>query len=98
MGWFRGDDPVAETGRTVVFEFPYRDGGEAVRATLRIRWEDDPVSGLRTSWCVSCNRPPWRLDGDLQGLRPVKSLITLVARQHGRWNGPATLPRGLQPR
>lgn len=74
--------PAAESGHTMVFEFRYRGSETAVRSTLRIRWEDDPMEGLGTSWCASFDRPPWRLDGHLPGLVPGEVLAELVADEH----------------
>ena len=81
-------EPAAETGYTMVFEFPYRHSEADVRATLRIRWERDPAAGLETAWWASFNRPPWRLDGQIPGLMPVGELTEIVADRHRRSKAP----------
>lgn len=75
------DPPAVETGRTVAFSFP-DDSGEDVRCTLRIRWENDPNWGVGTVWWAEFSQPPFRMDGESDGLRTVAEVQQIVAAEH----------------
>lgn len=69
-----------DTGATVVYDFP-ADHGE-VHMRLSIRWEDDPEIGPGTVWWADFDRPPYRLDGESNGLLTENTVKELAADQH----------------
>lgn len=78
------DNPIANTSATVVFDFPHhnRANDQRVRATVAIRWEDDPDVGLGTVWWARFDHPPYRLDNEHDGLIPQQAIIDEAMNAH----------------